>query len=107
MLCTCQLLPGCAGQVTRGLHATLTCLCCSFSQAGPKACAGLTKVMRHAASVTPCGLQMSTPEEEAAARAELCRTWEEDNWTAEQIQNCLQVNRRNSCYDSRCGGLVL
>jgi len=49
---------------------------------------------------------MSTPEEEAAARAELCRTWEEDNWTAEQIQNCLQVNMRNSCYDSRCGVLV-
>ncbi|KAL0037264.1 hypothetical protein WJX79_009148 [Trebouxia sp. C0005] len=37
-------------------------------------------------------LEMSTPEEEAAARAELCRTWEEDNWTAEQIQNCLQVD---------------
>ncbi len=56
------------------------------------ACAGLTNMMRHAAFGAPCcGLQMSTPEEEAAARAELCRTWEEDNWTAEQIQNCLQV----------------
>ncbi len=66
------------------------------------ACAGLTNMMWHAAFGTPCcGLQMSTPEEEAAARAELCRAWEEDNWTPEQIQNCLQVNMCNSCYDSR------
>jgi len=52
-MCTCQLLPGYAGQVTWGLSAILTCLCCGFSKAGPMACAGLTEMMRHAANVTP------------------------------------------------------